>query len=338
MSSKMKKIFWVYVVIVIFSFITVSAFAGTCTTVSRSNFTFEQILTSSDLNTQFNDLYNAHNAYDGGCITDGTLEDGALNTTDFAVPLNALKEGFECSRSDTNTVAVGKGRISVNGNWITDSDGGNVTWACSGCSAEASDSTFYVYAKTGTSLDLLIDTTAPGVDGYNGTSKVLCEFYNDKNSDIASGSVESWVRTDFSPRDQVTVRYGNGHGSTANKIRRFQIIQRQSGGAITYADSATNGATFTINEDGLYHITYCDRYTTAETTIGITKNTGATTVSIISLTGEDVIGFQEIPGDNIGCIHRVAPLENTDVIRPHNSGTPNGTGFEIMFSITKIGK
>lgn len=49
----------------------------------------------------------------------------------------------------------------------------------------------------------------------------------------------------------VDVHTGNGHGSS-NANRRFSTVLTNRGDAITYADSSTDGASWTINEDGIY--------------------------------------------------------------------------------------
>lgn len=174
--------------LVIFMFVVANAEAGTCTSISRTNNSSNQVLTSTKYNLDHNTAYTAINAADGGCITDGTLEDGALNTTDFDVILKAPKEGCLVSRSDANTLSVGKCRIAVNGNWVTTTTATTVTWGCTSCSSEVASTRYYLYAlstSTGSTLNLLISTTAPNADGYdNSNNRILAEFVNDSSSAI----------------------------------------------------------------------------------------------------------------------------------------------------------
>jgi len=159
--------------------------AGTCTTISRTDVGANSVLTSSKYNTDHNTAYAAHNAFDGGCVTDGTLESGALNTTDFSVLLNAPIEGCVVTRSDAATINVGRCRIAVNGTYHTTTSDNSVTWGCSGCSSETSATVYYVYVKTGDSFALLISTSAPNNDGYDSSgNRVIGRFYNDAGSDI----------------------------------------------------------------------------------------------------------------------------------------------------------
>lgn len=74
----------------------------------------------------------------------------------------------------------------------------------------------------------------------------------------------------------------NAFGSVNTKHRRYTTIKTNAGSAITYADSASNGATFTINEAGDYAITMCDRniVTGREVYFGIAVNSVAGTTDI----------------------------------------------------------
>lgn len=186
-------------------FILSSAFAGTCTNTTRTNYTTGQVLTSSALNADFNQLVTKVNAFDGGCVTDGTLEFSALNTTDFSPVLNAIQSGCALSYVDSNTVSIGRCIASVNGKSVQTTASINVTWGCSGCSSETSSTTYYVYAKNGSSgstLNLLISTTAPNGDGYDSSSnKVLGRFFNNSSSDIVNSSIQTWNVSSFSSND-----------------------------------------------------------------------------------------------------------------------------------------
>jgi len=187
-----------YFLVVLFGlFLADSVFAGTCSSISRTNNAANSVLTSTKYNTDLNTVYNQVNDLDGGCVTDNTLEAAALNSTEFAVLLNGLKEGCLVERSDTNTISVGKCRLSINGNFISTTTNTTVTWGCTGCSAEATQTLYYVYAQSNTSLDLLISTTAPDNGGLSGTSKVLGRFYNDQHSDIATDLVSNWTVNKF---------------------------------------------------------------------------------------------------------------------------------------------
>lgn len=212
-----------YFILLLSLFITLSianeAYSATCAATSRTNYSTGQVLTSSALNSDLNQLVSKVNSLDGGCVTDGTLEATSLNSSDFSVVLNGIQQGCVLSYVDANTVQVGKCILSLNGAFVKTTSTNNVTWGCSGCSAEATDTLYYVYAKTGsagTTLNLLISTTAPGSDGYDGSlNKVIGSFYNDAASAVGSFSVNTWSTIGFSKPNGVNTTPG-ATGATEN--------------------------------------------------------------------------------------------------------------------------
>lgn len=193
-------------------FFLTDLYAGTCTGISRSNYSANSVLTSSALNLDFNTVYNfvGTGAFDGGCIQDGTVEFAALGS-DFSTITNGIHQGCKVSYSDTNTISIGKCVAAVNGFSIRTTVANTVTWACSGCSSEAASTVYYVYIKSGssgTTLNLLISTTAPGEDGYNATSdKAIGRFYNNASSDIDTYSIDQWAINRFMPQNHDAVLF-----------------------------------------------------------------------------------------------------------------------------------
>jgi hypothetical protein len=70
--------------------ISLNLYAATCTTTTRTNYTSSQVLSSSALNADFNQLVTKANAFDGGCVTDQTLELSALKDSDFNPSVTAI--------------------------------------------------------------------------------------------------------------------------------------------------------------------------------------------------------------------------------------------------------
>jgi len=137
----------------------------------------------------------------------------------------------------------------------------------------------------------------------------------------------------------VTVHTGNGHGSTNTSRRRFQTVKESVGSAMTYADSAANGASFAVNEDGLYEIYYYDSNTTTRAFFGITVNNSQGTTSISSVTGNDRIlyGSSSTVGNITSAITRTVKLLAGDVFYPHTDGTTNATAETSCYlSVRKI--
>lgn len=166
---------------------------------------------------------------------------------------------------------------------------------------------------------------------------------------------------------EVTVRAGNGHGSANTCIRRFATMQRQQGTAVTYADSATLGSSFTINETGFYSIYYVDLTTTSSISVfGVSNNSAQLSTAISDITAANRLCYNSafivnslyfaFDTANVGfdqgnwfvsstpnvsypsAVSRSLRLTAGDVIRPHTLGTANATAdADTVFSIIKIG-
>jgi len=252
----------IFLTLLVFTLST--AYGATCTATSRINYSTGQILTSSALNADLNQLVTKVNGLDGGCVTDGSLEATALNSTDFAAVTNGIHQGCAVSYSDANTVSVDKCILSVNGAFVKTSTASTVTWGCSGCASEVVSTQYYVYAKTGstgTTLNLLISTTAPNGDGYDSSSnKILGKFYNDSASAISQSSVYSWLSSGFSattgqvsnpglalPQNSFSFSYGDG-SATGDCSSTPCTYLDQIGSSVSKVDLAggnTYTATFT---------------------------------------------------------------------------------------------
>lgn len=135
----------------------------------------------------------------------------------------------------------------------------------------------------------------------------------------------------------VTVETGNGHGSTNTKIRRFTTTQVNTGTAITYADSAANGASFTINQPGLYEVHTIDE-AAASGQVGASVNSAQLTTSILSITAANRICAATIASGITQGVTRTVRLAAGDVVRPHTDGASTvTTAGRTLFSIRKVG-
>lgn len=139
---------------------------------------------------------------------------------------------------------------------------------------------------------------------------------------------------------EVVVHTGNGHGGTNTKIRRFSTAMTNTGTAITYADSAANGASFTINEAGIYSISYSDsRASNSAAFHGASLNSAQLTTAVESITVANRLSITQDGNasvDLLTSVSRVAKLAVGDVVRPHTSGSQASTTDTSMFSIRKI--
>ena len=159
---------------------------------------------------------------------------------------------------------------------------------------------------------------------------VYCVSYIRSNG----GSVVSASAGDH----EIVIHSGNGHGTTNTVIRRFTTAMTNIGTAITYADSATLGATLTINETGLYSIYYSDVTGSATRQFGASVNSSQLTIAIDLITVANRLAITTNPAvDLFASLSRVVRLTAGDVIRPHTAGFHNYTSSIVFFAIRKVG-
>lgn len=142
----------------------------------------------------------------------------------------------------------------------------------------------------------------------------------------------------YSLNSSVVADTGNGHGNViGTKVRRFTNFTTV-GGAVTAADAASPGTTFTINEEGLYAVNYNDFDSAGSRPCGITLNSSQLTTSISSQTVANRLCMAQGIGANA-----VVAMATTfrgkpgDVIRSQTGGTMDGATDQVQFRIIKIG-
>lgn len=188
-----------------------NAQAGTCSSISRSSFGANTTLTSAELNSQFSTVYSHTNDLDAGCLTDGTLEASALDSTEFQPILNNVVGGCLVSRSSVSAISISPCSMTVNGNMVNKNSATVVSMGCGDCSAETASTNYYVYVKgdsTGSTINAFLSTTAPDTLGLNGTAKVLAIIRNDASSNIYEYGIDQWHVNKFVPSDYGLVNAG----------------------------------------------------------------------------------------------------------------------------------
>jgi hypothetical protein len=138
-------------------------------------------------------------------------------------------------------------------------------------------------------------------------------------------------------RSMVRVHTGNGWGSTNTAIRRFSTVVTNTGSAITYADSATLGATFTINETGVYAITNSDSLDGTRL-FGISLNSTQLATDFQNITTADRLIMAHTFGFAIVLSASWTGILNAgDVVRHHTQiVAAGGSQDRITFTITKV--
>ena len=137
-----------------------------------------------------------------------------------------------------------------------------------------------------------------------------------------------------SARSQIRVHTGTGFGSV-NANRRFTTILQNLGSAITYADSATDGASFTINEDGVYAMDWVEIASGANFEPLITLNEVDPTAVTV---GERIVnGF--IPNGERDECNATILLSKGDVVRLTGSNTSVTDSNDLtQFRIVQVSK
>lgn len=138
--------------------------------------------------------------------------------------------------------------------------------------------------------------------------------------------------------NSIRVHTDNGFGSTNTAIRKFSNVAHNLGTAITYTSSATDGDSFTINESGIYAVSFSDNFSVAAH-IGISLNSSQLTTSISAINIADCLSLTYTPsGAAAGAPSWTGYLKAGDVIRPHcGVSLTNSTVSGETFSIAKVG-
>lgn len=201
----------------------------------------------------------------------------------------------------------------------------------------------YLY-DTGTGVITLDPDGAELIDGA--ATKVLPK--DALTLVICTGTAFDTITTLMPLADNhVTVTTGNGYGSTNTRIRRFTTTLSSAGQALTYADSAANGGSVTVNEAGLYEIMVSDGGAGSNQTygFGVSINSNQLTTNLDSITATHraiyVNHYNETAANNTsstGC--RTMRLAAGDVIRAHYGlpSAPDSSAVAVtMLSVRKVG-
>ena len=156
--------------------------------------------------------------------------------------------------------------------------------------------------------------------------------------DFPQGLTAGGVDVKSVPNGEVKVLVAGGgtHGSTNTRIRRFPTVEISTGSSITYADSAAAGTSFTINEDGIYSLTYGDLNNSAVSQMGVSLNSSQLSTNVANITDADRILYTETPGaNNVSTISVTRRLSAGDVLRAHTDGNMTSTNPVVgHFTIT----
>jgi hypothetical protein len=196
--------------------------------------------------------------------------------------------------------------------------------------------------KTSSDTNLLtIDGN--GAETINGSATYLISDQYEFVEIMCDGSNWVVINKGIGAGSELRVHTGNGHGSTRTKVRRFTTTATNTGGAFTYADSSTNGASVTINVDGRYCVMFTNDANGSgdgNNRFGVSLNsTGSGTTDYDSLAATAWLGMANI-GDESGELTNTSvwtgPLSASDVLMPHDDG--NGTNnTTVVLYVSRVG-
>lgn len=151
----------------------------------------------------------------------------------------------------------------------------------------------------------------------------------------ASGNATFIAKVNQAAQSMVRLNTANGYGSTNTAIRRFTNTVTNQGSDITYADSATLGASFTINTSGVYAISYSESLSSSNT-FGLSLNSTQLSTAINGITVADILAISQPPSANVSTNCGVTVyLAAGAVVRAHGAAQAAGTQ-PITFTITRV--
>ena len=160
-----------------------------------------------------------------------------------------------------------------------------------------------------------------------------CYHLNDAGAEVELGTGGATASTP----QIVRVATGNGHGSTNTSIRRFSVVISDIGTDIDYLDSASNGATFTVNADGSYIAYYNDERNSVVARVGVSIDSTQLTTTIRSIIQADRACISEAATPEIASCTAVMNLSAGAVVRAHTGGAVTG-GTRTSFTIVQVEK
>lgn len=256
-----------------------------------------------------------------------TIGSPAASLVSFTLPSNLTINSAKIPVSNTT---ASQGHV-VGHIWGNDGSSGGVAEPIALVTATGTSTTLIYAGKSGQTANQLIPA--------NGNA-----IYTNSNDPISfkfSVPILGWTSvssgTLTAPRSGVHVYSSNGHGSTNTTIQRYSNILYSTGPDITYADSSTAGASFTINTTGVYSLTLVHMSSSPQL-VGFSLNSNQLTTHIQNITASNIIGFtDEISANVLITFAATVNLNAGDVVRPHDQGNSDGSNPQrCRVIITKV--
>jgi len=243
-----------------------------------------------------------------------------------------------------SNLQMGVHSVSSDNYTVTDTDGHRIILMTTGASNRtltlptASDNTGRILTvKKSDSGAGKIVLTPEGAETLDGRTDYTLWVQYDSYTFQSDGANWQLIAQRHAPYSMIRVDTGNGHGSTNTKIRRFSNTTESVGSDITYADTAANGGSFTVQSRGMYAVSYVDRHSSSASH-GISVNSSELTTSIASITRADSLGRVNAAANEYTCHAATVRLDAGDVVRAHTQGTQTDTGDSVQFIISQVAK
>lgn len=154
---------------------------------------------------------------------------------------------------------------------------------------------------------------------------------------LTSAGVETVFTSTSAIRSMVRLSGSNagaaGYGTTNTKIRRYATTITNTGTDITYLDNAINGATFTINTDGIYFMMRKEH--SGADYFGFSRNSAQLTTNLDAITNSARLCGVEAE-EGISSVTMI--LTAGDIIRAHSRGAGvSTTDPDVELVIIKVG-
>jgi hypothetical protein len=199
--------------------------------------------------------------------------------------------------------------------------------------------TYVTFGRVSSTTDGTVKSNANSI-GVTGADLTL--FASIPVDGLTATETKTWTATQAVVTEEadsmVQVNTTSGYGSTGTRIRRFSNLVSSIGSDITYVDSATDGASFTVNSSGIYSVSYTDSFSAAGQ-IAISKNqTLPLTTNAASLGTEALAAATSSSVDIEINAAWTGYLEEGDILRPVTNGTSNSSSPTICsFTVAKQG-
>ena len=219
-----------------------------------------------------------------------------------------------------------------------------------------SDNNFSIKSNTGATLFFANTTGIDIANSIGATAITSDKILSIANTKITGNITSSQITSDLTlygnvsvtgtlaatgavttPLSYVRLNTANGYGSTNTVIRRFTNIVNSVGTDITYADSATLGATFTINTSGVYSASYNDSFVSGAD-MGMSINSTQLTTNIVSITVTDRLIAATATSTNIlSCVSATFYAAAASVVRAHTDAAASGAApIRTNFTIARV--